>query len=902
MTLTPPVKPPCRARVRRLLPGSPKEVKGKAKWLEMERLGIIERIQPHEATNWSSALHIAPKDGTDVRICGDFRPLNNKTTLDHYPLPNLKDFTSKLLGCTLFTRLDLKSAFFQIPLSYQSSLKTVTLTPWGAWRYTRLPMGLRNSAQSLQRLMDHVFYGLANCYVYMDDLLLFSKDQKSHDNLIKEALQRLDANGLSIHLDKCSFGQSQMEFLGYQVTRSGITPLDKKVSAICDFPAPRTPKDLLGFLGALNFYRRSLPKLDGKSTAEILDPLYKLASRKNPGKKFVEIWQEMDMDQHYNNAKRLLMEAAALSYPDPGAPIALTTDASLYGIGATLEQFVDGSWQPLGYFSKLLGPGQRKWSTYKRELYAIQQAVRYFHEDINGRHLIVWCDHRPIVHAFKGTPMPFDPVAENQLQEVSMWTSDVRFLPGKVNTTSDLLSRPPGVPLGTAYDLQASAAAVTDRTFEYASSASAHNHELAAVDFSTIDLKAMADSQASCEEVQAHRQGKHPPGLILTDYSFGDVVLYADVSNHHRARPLVPKQFRTQIMGLFHHITHPGQKETVRLVAASYYWPTMRNDVAHFVKTCPSCQAVKTTKHVALPPANIQVPAKRFSQVQLDIVGPLETSFDGYRYLLTVIDRTTRYADAYPLTSASAENCCRAFIDNWISRFGLPHQAVSDNGNVFISKMWKMLHERLGVMVQYTPVYHPASLGHLERAHRDIKYGLKTALLDMGKSHGQSWTLALPWCLLSRRVAFQPDLGASPIELVMGDVPTIPGDLAGANLDQDKSISDLLERLRTNAAKPPVQTSHHGTPKVNIPQELSQATHVYTQEPNRKPLGPAYQGPYPIVDRPSPSTITIRVGSYANGTPKTELRHWDTCKVAHFRNDAYQAEKPRRGRPRKVFA
>ena len=210
-----------------------------------------------------------------------------------------------------------------------------------------------------------------------------------------------------------------------------------------------------------------------------------------------------------------------------------------------------------------------------------------------------------------------------------------------------------------------------------------------------------------------------------------------------------------------------------------------------------------------------------------------------------------------------------------------------------------MLHERLGVMVQYTPVYHPASLGHLERAHRDIKYGLKTALLDMGKNHGQSWTLALPWCLLSRRVAFQPDLGASPIELVMGDVPTIPGDLAGAHLVQDESISNLLERLRTNAAKPPVQTAHHGVPKVNIPQEITQATHVYTQEPNKKPLGPAYQGPYPIVDRPSPSTITIRVGSYANGAPKTELRHWDTCKVAHFRNDSYQAEKPKRGRPRK---
>ena len=116
----------------------------------MEKLGIVERVHPRVATTWSSALHLAPKDGDDVRVTGDFRALNDKTLLDHYPLPNLKNFSTELNGCKIFSKIDLKWAFYQIPLDWSSSLKTVTLTPWGPYRYTRLAMGLKNSAQSFQ--------------------------------------------------------------------------------------------------------------------------------------------------------------------------------------------------------------------------------------------------------------------------------------------------------------------------------------------------------------------------------------------------------------------------------------------------------------------------------------------------------------------------------------------------------------------------------------------------------------------------------------------------------------------------------------------------------------------------------------------------------------------------------
>merc|ERR1712067_68646 len=135
--------PPCRAKVRRLLPGAPKEVLGKKKWMKMEAEGVITRIKRHEVTTWSTALHLAPKADGEIRACGDFRPLNAKTVLDTQPLPNILTFQDNLKGATVFSTIDLKSAYYQIPLDRTSSFKTVTLTPWGPYRYLRLPMGLK---------------------------------------------------------------------------------------------------------------------------------------------------------------------------------------------------------------------------------------------------------------------------------------------------------------------------------------------------------------------------------------------------------------------------------------------------------------------------------------------------------------------------------------------------------------------------------------------------------------------------------------------------------------------------------------------------------------------------------------------------------------------------------------
>ena len=168
----------------------------------------------------------------------------------------------------------------------------------------------------------------------------------------------------------------------------------------------------------------------------------------------MDIWKKRGLDKAYADAKQLLVRATELAHPNPRAHLVLTTDASVEAMGGVVEQHVDGRFEPLGWWSKHFTPAQRKWSTFKRELYGIHQAIRHFLPDIKGRHVVVFTDHMPIVQAIKSQRTPeHDPVALQHLIEIGFWTHDIRHVSGKDNPVSDWLSRPSDVPPGTADQL-----------------------------------------------------------------------------------------------------------------------------------------------------------------------------------------------------------------------------------------------------------------------------------------------------------------------------------------------------------------------------------------------------------------------------------------------------------------
>ena len=293
----------------------------------------------------------------------------------------------------------------------------------------------------------------------------------------------------------------------------------------------------------------------------------------------------------------------------------------------------------------------------------------------------------------------------------------------------------------------------------------------------------------------------------------------------------------------------------------------MGRDTSKYVKTCHPCQTTKPTRKIIPKPKIFKVPETRFTHLHMDIVGPLPTS-EGMNYLLTIVCRKSRWVEAIPMAQATSKSTCNAFLRGWLSRYGAPQEIFCDNGNTYTAGLWLDLNRILGITVTFVPRFHQQTNGAIERQHRSIKESLKASLVEMGDVHREHWMTQLPFTLLGRRIAYQPDLGASAADLCLGQSPLIPG-VALPDHPIDIKTNELLQKLQENAAKPAVQMSRHSPPvKPYMPAETATATHVYVKLDKVNNLGQKYSGPHIIVDRPSNTTLTIKVGVDKNNFPR----------------------------------
>ena len=238
-----------------------------------------------------------------------------------------------------------------------------------------MPFGLKNAAQTFQRLMDEVTQQLPGVYVYLDDVLVASRSPAEHATHLRSLFESLSRFGLVINQTKCVFGASELEFLGHWVSPAGVRPLAEKIRAVQHFETPKTVKALQRFLGMLNFYRRFLPRI-----AAVLRPLTDaLAVRP---KKLV--WTDR-MVVAFREAKDRLAQATFLSHPLPNAQLLLRTDASEQAIAGAVHQLVEGYEQPLAHFIRRTPAAESRYSAYDLELLAIYSSVLYFRHVLEGR-------------------------------------------------------------------------------------------------------------------------------------------------------------------------------------------------------------------------------------------------------------------------------------------------------------------------------------------------------------------------------------------------------------------------------------------------------------------------------------------------------------------------------------
>ena len=424
---------PIKDRYRWIPPHQYEEVRKHLK--EMLDVGAIRRSN----SPWASPVVLVRKKDGSLRFCIDLRKLNARTVKDAYSLPRIEDALDSLNGACIFTSLDLKSGYWQVKLDESSiPLTAFTVGPLGFYECIRMPFGLTNAPATFQRLMESSLgeLHLEWCIIYLDDIIIFSKNPEDHLVRLRGVFERLAKAGLKLKPSKCEFFKSNLKYLGHIVSKDGIATDPRKIEAIRNWPKPNTVTEVHSFTGFTNYYRRFI-----KGYTKIARPLHELTSGENGKKKNYRVnWTER-CQESFDSLKKICSECPVSAYADYTKPFVLHTDASTMGLGAVLYQKQeDGKERVIAYASHTLNRAERNYDAHKLEFLALKWAVTdRFHEYLYGATFEVITDNNPLTYILSTTKL--GAMGHRWVASLGPYNFKLHYKPGKLNTDADSLSR-----------------------------------------------------------------------------------------------------------------------------------------------------------------------------------------------------------------------------------------------------------------------------------------------------------------------------------------------------------------------------------------------------------------------------------------------------------------------------
>ena len=698
-------------------------------------------IQPSQSPWAAPVLFAKKKDscpGTaGLRFCIDYRGLNNVTEDDTYPLPVAENLFARLRGATVFSKLDLRSGYYQVQIKPEDVPKTAFITRYGLFEFVVMPFGLKNAPATFMRLMNNVLKDFIDVFVvvYLDDILIFSKNEKDHEGHLRRVLMKLREHKLFAKRSKCAFFKEEIEFLGHVVSAAGVSMEEEKVQAILEWPLPTTVTQVRAFLGLANYYRSFVYRF-GHFAAPLTD-----LTKKDQAFH----WGEQHQSS-FEALKTAVTTAPVLALHDHTKDNYLYTDASDLAYGAVLMQKYDGKLRPVCFLSHKLDAAQRNYGTGEKEFCAIKHAAqKWGHYLRNETKNIFVTDHDNLTRLAHKKHLSGKWLRWYQEIEENAGSFEILYKPGKTNVVADALSRRPDHVLCAVHVVLPPTEVINKIKLAYEE------------DLETKKIKKdMAADAAACP------------------YYWNDGVLMHKSDNGPRV--YVPAgQLRELIISEHHDLRiagHLGVFKTVKYIQRQYYWQQMKLMVKKYITSCEFCQRYKSNRQA---PAGLLQPLpiaeRRWDSVSMDFVVELPPSPGGFNAVLTVVDRLSKMTYFIPTTTnLTAEGAAQLFFENIVCRHGLPENIVSDRDPKFVSVFWETLWGLMGTKLNRSSAYHPQSDGQTEIMNRFLNDFLR----NFCSADHTSWEQHLQVAAFAYNNSVHASTGYSPFFLNFGQHPNVP--------------------------------------------------------------------------------------------------------------------------------
>ncbi len=843
----------------------------------------------HSTSPFSSPLMMVRKAGADptaplhdqYRVVHNFKKVNDNILPCSYPLRNLHELLDHVGSGKVHSLMDLSQGYFQQKVIDPHGATAFSVPGKGLFEYIKSPMGINSSPAYFQRLLDFVCRGIPNCYVYLDDLILSTKDWKEHLTGLEEMFKRLRKYQLKCNIRKVTLGACEVDYLGYNISaKSGIRPGQRKTEAVLACLPPKTKTEIKAFLGLCSFFRKCVPKF-----AELAAPLNKLV-RKDSGYHHGSLPD--DSLKAFRNIQHALSSRPCLAPVDFNREFILTVDSSNAAQGAILSQKDEnGVEHPCAFASKMLSDPQKRKPAFQREKEAIRWGQNHFKPYLLGKEYLIRTDHRPLVSLAKGTVDVTDSVSAD-IQNMRPFR--VEYLPGN-KMPADFLSR-----CVYAVNYGNKAPHGSKDKDNVPEPLPLLMPAINGTKIPKLDFQAAQKSDNELKALACYYKWKLLPNsndlrAFVHTMASGFYLDADGIIRDKKNRLYVPTSLRAKLFHLSHDKWgHPGIERMQSGLKDHFTWPNLKQDLENYVRSCHVCAKSKPPHKYNFTPSD-PLPTPRYfnDRVHADCLTNLPgDNINNFRAAIVFVDAFSGYVSAHPIRSPSAEEVIRIFTSHWLPAHGAPCSLTTDNGSEFATQAVKKACEDLQIKHTFTSPGHSRSNGAAERAIREIN---KFFRLYAGGQAGRSrskWPELLPsWCYIHNSTSNAR--GFSPFFLQTGVTPRLPwsnlttgrvqyGDNAWSPVYNSLADAAKIVRHRLNdqrARNNSLDSARHSFQSYQ-PGDLA----YLAASSNATKLERRFGGPYLVLHFKYPHVTLKRLGSLSH--PFTV--HLDSTRKGHWRH------------------